>query len=207
MKTRKTLVALSISAAVGLGALVSAPVANANGGTTSLASVLTAKDSFDNNRKNYDILTAAVLAVLEARPNSAVGLLTDGNVELTAFIPNDGAFKALVKNLTHKMPKTEKAAFNAVAKLGIPAIEEILLYHVVPGPAINSGAALQANGAELATGLEGKVIKVFVRDTNITLVDYNKKLKNPRVLLGQVDINSGNKQLAHGINRVLIPNR
>jgi uncharacterized surface protein with fasciclin (FAS1) repeats len=207
MKTRKSLVALAASAAIGLGALATAPSATAVEGTNSLAAVLTAKDSFDNNRKNYDILTAAVLAVLDARPNSAVGLLTDGNVALTAFIPNDGAFKVLVKNLTHKMPKSEKAAFNAVAKLGIPAIEEILLYHVVPGPAILSPAALQANGAQLQTGLDGKVIKVFVRDTNITLVDYNKKIKNPRVLLGQVDINDGNKQIAHGINRVLLPNR
>lgn len=206
MKTRKTLSALFLTAAIGIGALVSAPAVSAADGTNSLAAVLTAKDSFDKNRKNYDILTAAVLAVLKERPDSAVSVLADGNVALTAFIPNDGAFKALVKNLSGKYPKSEAAAFNAVAALGIPAIEEILLYHVVVGPAIDSAAALQANGAELHTALAGKVLKVAVRETNITLIDLNTKLKNARVLLGQVDINSGNKQIAHGINRVLIPN-
>jgi uncharacterized surface protein with fasciclin (FAS1) repeats len=207
MKTRKSLIALSISAAVALGALASAPAANANGGTDSLAEVLTQKNSFDKDRRNFDILTAAVLAVLEAKPNSAVSLLTDGTAELTAFIPTDGAFMKLVKALTGKKPTSERAAFATVGTLGIKAIEQILLYHVVPGPAILSSAALQANGASLATGLAGKEIRVFVRGVSIRLVDYDRHLRNPRVKLSLVDINAGNMQIAHGIDRVLMPNR
>ena len=51
---------------ISTGAFVAAPSAVANDGTTSLAAVLTAKNSYDNDGSNYDILTAAVLAVLGA---------------------------------------------------------------------------------------------------------------------------------------------
>lgn len=183
------------------------PVALLKPGTNSLAAVLTAKNSFDKNKKNYDVLTAAVLAVLEAKPDSAVKVLTDGNTALTAFIPNDGAFLNLVKALTGKKAKNEAAALKTVASLGIPKVEQILLYHVVPGDAILSGDALKANGASLQTAATGKVIKVGVKGTKITLTDYNKKLKNPVVILSQVDINKGNKQVAHGIDAVLLPTK
>jgi len=183
------------------------PVALLKPGTKSLAEVLTAKSSFDKNKKNYDVLTAAILAVLKAKPDSGVKVLTDGNTALTAFIPNDGAFLDLVKALTGKKAKTEAAALRTVASLGIPKVEQILLYHVVPGDAILSGDALKADGASLQTAAAGKVIKVGVKGTKITLTDYNKKLENPVVLLSQVDINKGNKQVAHGIDAVLMPTR
>lgn len=183
------------------------PVALLKPGTKSLAEVLTVKSSFDKNKKNYDVLTAAILAVLKAKPDSAVKVLTDGNTALTAFIPNDGAFLNLVKALTGMKAKTEAAALKTVASLGIPKVEQILLYHVVPGDAILSGDALKANGASLQTAAAGKVIKVGVKGTKITLTDYNKKMKNPVVLLSQVDINKGNKQVAHGIDAVLMPTR
>jgi uncharacterized surface protein with fasciclin (FAS1) repeats len=174
-------------------------------GTNSLAAVLTAKSSFDKNAKNFDILTAAVLAVLKAKPNSAVKVLTDGNVALTAFIPNDGAFKTLVRNLTRKTPKTEQAAFNTVAGLGINKVEQILLYHVVPGSTLVSEVAVGANGAALQSALAGKTIKVSAKGgKQIDLGDYSK-LKDPRVV--SVDINRGNLQIAHAINAVLLPTK
>lgn len=174
-------------------------------GSNSLAAVLTAKNSFDKNKNNFDIVTAAVLAVLKAKPASDVALLTDGNIPVTAFIPNDGAFLNLVTALTGKAPKNERAAFATVAGLGIPTVESILKYHVVQGDPILSPAALKANGAQLHTTLDGKLIKVSVKGTKITLGDYNNKLKNPVVVLSRVDLNKGNLQVAHGINAVLMP--
>jgi uncharacterized surface protein with fasciclin (FAS1) repeats len=174
-------------------------------GSNSLAAVLTAKNSFDTNKNNFDIVTAAVLAVLKAKPASDVALLTDGNIPVTAFIPNDGAFLNLVTALTGKAPKNERAAFATVAGLGIPTVESILKYHVVQGDPILSPAALKANGAQLHTTLDGKLIKVSVKGTKITLGDYNNKLKNPSVVLSRVDLNKGNLQVAHGINAVLMP--
>lgn len=175
-------------------------------GSKSLASVLTAKSSFDSNSRNFDILTAAVLAVLKAKPDSDVKILADGTKPVTAFIPNDGAFRYLVLKLTKKNPKSEKAAFATVASLGIPAVEQILLYHVVPGATIVSEDALKANGATLQTAAPGKTIKVSVTGSSIKLVDYSK-LGNPQVILSGVDINRGNLQIAHAINFVLLPNK
>ena len=60
---------------------------------------------------------SAVLAVLKAKPKSSVSVLTDGNVALTAFIPNDGAFIKLVQAFTGKSSTTDAAAFKAVAGL------------------------------------------------------------------------------------------
>ena len=174
-------------------------------GSNSLAAVLTAKNSFDSNKNNFDIVTAAVLAVLKANPKSDVAILTDGNIPVTAFIPNDGAFLNLVTALTGKAPKNERAAFTTVAGLGIPTVESILKYHVVQGDPILSPAALKANGAQLHSTLDGKLIKVTVKGTKITLGDYNKKLKDPVVVLSRVDLNKGNLQVAHGINAVLLP--
>lgn len=174
-------------------------------GSNSLAAVLTAKNSFDSNKNNFDIVTAAVLAVLKAKPASDVAILADGNIPVTAFIPNDGAFLNLVTALTGKAPKNERAAFATVAGLGIPTVESILKYHVVQGDPILSPAALKANGAQLHTTLDGKLIKVTVKGTKITLGDYNNKLKNPSVVLSRVDLNKGNLQVAHGINAVLMP--
>lgn len=199
--------ALSAAALLGATALVAAPAAQAADGTTSLATVLKAGQAkFDKDFKDYDIVTKAVETVLAAKPDSAVKVLADGNTALTAFIPNDQAFLNLASALTGKKVKTEAGAFKAVAGLGVDTVETVLLYHVVPGATILSGDALKANGAKLKTAVDGKVIRVKVTDAPaIILGDYAPKLPNPRVILSQVDINEGNKQVAHGINGVLLP--
>ncbi|MCX6432221.1 MAG: fasciclin domain-containing protein [Actinobacteria bacterium] len=207
MSIIKRAAALGAAALVGATALVSAPAAQAADGNTSLASVLKAGQAkFDMDYKDYDVLTKAVEAVLAAKPDSAVKVLADGNTALTAFIPNDQAFLNLASALSGKKVTTEAAAFAAVAGLGIDTVESVLLYHVVPGATILSGDALKANGAKLKTALDGKVIRVKVTGKPaIILGDYAPKLPNPRVILTQVDINKGNKQVAHGINAVLLP--
>jgi len=188
-------------------AAAAAPAASAaNTGTASLASVLTSgKQGFDQDYKDYDIVTAAVLAVLKANPNSPVKALTDGKTALTAFIPTDQAFIDLASALSKKKVTSEADAFKVVAGLGIPTVEKVLEYHVVPGPAIMSGDALKANGAKLKTALAGKTIGVTVvaKPASITLVDSAKPY--PKVILTQVDINKGNMQVAHGIDAVLMP--
>lgn len=206
--TIKRAAALGAAALIGATALVAAPAANAaNDGTTSLATVLKAGQAkFDQDDKDFDIVTKAVEAVLANKPDSAVAVLADGKTALTAFIPTDRAFKNLASALSNKTIKTEAGAFKVVAGLGIDTVESVLLYHVVPGATILSGDALKANGAKLKTALEGKVIRVKVTDRPaIILGDYAPKLANPRVNLDQVDINKGNKQVAHGINAVLLP--
>lgn len=184
--------------------------ATAPTGTKSLAAVLTADgDTFDRNWYDYDVLTEAVLAVLAAKPDSPVAVLTDGSVPLTAFLPNDRAFQVLVADLTRKWPASEKATFTTLAgAVGIDAIEDVLLYHVIPGATIDSGAALKADGAKLATALPGASITVDVIAPRLRLVvlrDNDKNDLNPLLNPRALDINKGNKQIAHGIVLVLRP--
>lgn len=164
------------------------------------------QSKFDKDFTDFDILTRAAETVLAAKPDSNVKLLADGSVALTVFAPTDQAFINLASTLTGKKIKTEAAAFKAVAGLGVDTVEQVLLYHVVPGGPILSGDALKANGAKLKSADMNKTIKVKVtKKPNIILIDKAKKIANPRVNLDQVDINKGNKQVAHGINGVLLP--
>jgi uncharacterized surface protein with fasciclin (FAS1) repeats len=201
----KRIFAVAATAVMATTVLTAAPASAETDGTKSLAAVLTeAGTGFDKNGKNYNIVTAAVLAVLEAKPDSAVKVLTDGSVALTAFIPNDNAFRLHVKRLTKKTVNSEAKVFAAVAGLGIPTVEKILLYHVVPGATILSGDALKANNAALKTAL-GQTFKVMVKGGPAIFLQDKDKAPYPKVILSQVDINKGNAQVAHGINLVLIP--
>ena len=208
MRTKTIARTAALGAAALAASLIVAPAAQAADGTTSLATVLKAGQAkFDKDFADYDILTKAVEAVLAAKPNSPVKVLADGNTAVTAFIPNDKAFMNLASALTGKKVTTEANAFKAVAGLGIPTVEKVLQYHVVPGATILSEDALKANGAKLDTALAGKKIGVRVDSAkpSITLVDAATKLANPKVILSQVDINKGNTQVAHGIDAVLLP--
>ena len=194
---------VAVAALVGGVMLLGATSTSSAAGTTSMAVVLTADgNQFDNNSKDFDVLTEAVLAVLANNPNSAVKVLTEGTVALTVFAPTDEAFRALVKDLTGKNVRSEKKIFAAVAGLGLPTVEAVLLYHVVAGSTITSKQALKADGATLSMASGGKV-SVDVTNKKITLTDANDSLKDPMVIA--VDINKGNAQIAHAIDRVLIP--
>ncbi len=204
---------LGVSAAVlGLAAATIAPAASASTpsplGNRSLAAVLTSDgNQFDSNWYDYDIVTEAVIAVIAAKPGSAVNVLKDGNVPLTAFIPNDRAFQVLVRDLTGSWPRSEQATFQTVASLGIDTVEAVLLYHVVLGDPITKNAAVKANGVELTTAAGG-TFKVRVYNRYVPIIELRDQdpndvnpFLNPRAL----DINKGNKQVAHGIVFVLRP--
>lgn len=206
MRTKFTKVA-AIGAASLLGMTMFAPAATAAEGDTSLASVLKVGQSkFDRDFADFDILTRAAETVLAAKPNSNVKLLADGGTALTVFAPTDKAFMNLASALTGKTVRTEAAAFKAVAGLGVDTVEQVLLYHVVPGAPILSQDALKANGVKLKSAVDGKTIGVRVTSKpSIVLRDYAPTLANPKVILSKVDINKGNKQVAHGIDGVLLP--
>ncbi len=193
---------------VGLATPADASVRHDRAGNRSLAQVL-AKDGtkLDRNWQDFDILEAAVVAVVTAKPTSPVALLTDGSVRLTAFLPTDQAFRDLVGDLTGKRPRTEKKVVNQLLKLaGVDTIETVLLYHVVAGATLASPKVVAAakKGTRLTTA-QGGTVKVVSRKGNITLKDKDPDLANPVVILNGVDINRGNKQIGHAIDRVLLP--
>jgi len=203
--------ALLATSALALSAITAAaPAANAKAvGEDSLAALLTSDgDEFDNNAKDFDILTQAALAVVAAKPDSKVAVVADGTKRATVFAPTDQAFRVLVKDLTGKTIKSEKKIFESlVALAGVDTIETVLLYHVIPGKTLTSGKVLKADGAKLMTAA-GKTVKVDVRmkpSLRITLKDKDKGAQDPKAVLTALDLNKGNKQVAHGIDRVLRP--
>ncbi len=208
MRIRTTFVIGASLAVVGglMAATSAAPAqaAPARGlGTTSLATVLGADgQKFDKNWKDFDIVEAAVYAVAAANPKSPVLALTDGKVRLTAFAPTDKAFRKLVADLTGTTFKSEATVFNKVAALGIDTVEQVLLYHVVPGATITAAQAVKADGTKLKTAA-GPKLKVVVKNGQVTLEDKDHDATNATVIVA--DINKGNKQIAHGIDRVLRP--
>ena len=211
MKKSKLVAATAMVSITGLaGSALAALPANAatHSSPRSLATVLTSDgNKFDKNGKDFDVVTEAVLAVLAAKPDSAVKVLADPSVKLTAFIPTDKAFLKLASDLTGKKVTSEKKAFTTVAGLGIDTVETVLLYHVVAGSKINAKAALKANGATLTTAQGGTVTVKVSKRPSIQLRDNDPNSRNPRVVLALTDINKGkqNQQIAHGIDRVLRP--
>ena len=208
--------AMLAASALALGAMATAPAASASPaqarqGNTSLAEVLTSDgNTFDNNRDDFDIVTEAVLAVLAAKPDSPVALLADGKTRLTVFAPTDRAFRLLALELADKRIKSEKKVFETLVDLaGVDTIEAILLYHVVPGATLTSGKVLAADKARLETA-SGARVQVRIKETEhggvkVKLRDKDRNSRNPRAILDALDINKGNKQIAHAIDRVLRP--
>ena len=192
----------AVAATAALSAGMAAP-AMAKQGTDPLAGVLVDDSTFDNNSRDYDVVTEAVLAVLAAKPDSGVGVLTQGKKRVTAFAPQDRAFINLVAQVTGSKPANEEAAFTTIASaFPIDTIERILLYHVVPGATITAKQAAKSDGAKLKTA-EGKRLTVVVKKGKVFIKDRASITKNARVV--QADVNKGNRQIAHGINRVLLP--
>ncbi|KQX65752.1 fasciclin domain-containing protein [Angustibacter sp. Root456] len=208
---RRTVIALVTGAVAATSAIAAAPAASAATptGTRSLATVLAADGhAFDRNWYDFDIVDAAVAAVLKAKPSSPVSVLADGSVPLTAFLPNDRAFQVLAADVTHRWYRSESQVFTAVAGLGIDTVEQVLLYHVVPGATITSRQALRSDGAELQTALPGATFRVDVLSRwfpIVRLVDNDRNDINPFLVPSKLDLNAGNVQIAHGISFVLRP--
>lgn len=199
-----TAVTMAVAPAVAL-----APSAQA--APTSLAEVLAAdakkngKPSFDRKGKDFDILYGAVTTVLAAKPDSLVGVLADADVRLTAFIPNDKAFKRTAKELGIKAKNEKRLLGKLATALGVDGVENVLLYHVVPDAKLTSKKVAQADGAVLTMANGGEVTVNIRGNGNIKLRDTSAETKNPRVIAVDVNKKKGNKQVAHVINRVLLP--
>lgn len=212
---RKSLITVvaAATAALGIGMTPGAASATDSGpsaattsklGTRSLASVLAADGArFDHNQWDYDILDAAVGAVLKAKPNSPVKVLTDGKVALTAFLPNDRAFARLLASVSpHHKAHGEAAVFAALAKkFGVDTIEKVLLYHVVPGKTITAKDALKAHNVKLTTAAGGTLTVKVWQNRYIRLVDADRNARDGYVIVR--NINKGNRQIGHTVSQVL----
>lgn len=206
-RTLRGLAAGLTAAAVTASALVAAPgAAAAPRGDTSLAQVLAADgNELDRDWDDFDLVEKAVHAVLEAKPDSPVAVLADGDTALTAFVPTDRAFRRLVRDLTGDTLARERGVLRALTSFAdADTLETVLLYHVVPGATITYRQALRADDARLTTALGSKV-RVNVVHHDVRLKDRDRDDLNPQVIRMLTNVNQDNVQIAHGINRVLRP--
>ncbi len=178
------------------------------GTDVSLGSVLLGDTSGPENRdadgQDYDILLAQVLRVLEAKPDSPVGILLDPTVALTAFLPNDDAFVA-----TPLLPGKVRNELAVVKRLGnsftVDEIEQLLLGHVVVGQTLDSSVVVASDGAVLETAA-GTTLTVDVRDDGtIAIIDDAEGNRDAQLVLDAIDINLGQVQVGHTVDRVLLP--
>lgn len=202
---RKSLL-IGLAASVGLVAAAPA-AASADDTPPTLASILlsdSAKDDgdgFDRRWWDYDIVTQAVLGY-----DALVAAASDPEAQLTVFLPNDGAFRRLVEELTGERVRSEADVFAAVASLGPDTVLDVLLYHIVP-MSISYRDALGADDAALDTLLPGAQITVDVNGRNLKYVqlgDLDADDRDPIVVRPNVGGPAANGY-AHGIDRVLRP--
>lgn len=196
-----------VGLAAALGAVAIAPATVSAQDAPTLADILlsdSAKDNadgFDRRWHDYDIVTQAVLLFPDL-----VAAASNPDAELTAFLPNDKAFRKLVKDITGKNPRTEADTFAAVASLGTDTVLAVLQYHLL-GTAIPFSAAVQADGAVLTT-LGGGTIEVDVKGkkrwAKVILIDADTNDRDPRVIAPDLG-GAASNGFAHGIDRVLRP--
>jgi uncharacterized surface protein with fasciclin (FAS1) repeats len=146
----------------------------------------------DSNPYDYDLLVQAVTAT------GLAPVLDDESQRFTVFAPNDRAFMRLVSDLTGSEPASEHAALDvAVSALGLDAIKNVLLYHVVAGRKLGPLQVLLSRSLTMANG-------GTVRPRGIHLRDETPSLQDPRLVLWAINIQATNGVI-HTIDRVLVP--
>ncbi len=158
-----------------------------------------AKNGFDSNPNDFDIVTQALLLFPDL-----TAAASDPKANLTVFLPTDFAFRQLVRDLTGKTVYKESEIFKAVAGLGVDTVKAVLMYHIIGGARIDYATALKADGASLTT-LGGGTITVDVQGKvfkRVVLVDKDPDLRDPKVIIANIRAANG---IAHVIDRVLLP--
>ena len=206
-RTKLASVAALAAAALTLAACGSSsePAATPTPSATTSSAAPTSEEPMPAAKDIVDTAVGAGQFTTLATALTAAGLVDTlkGAGPFTVFAPTDDAFAKLPAGTLDTLLADPKGA-----------LTKILTYHVVPGKVMAAdvvkmdGAKVKTvNGAELTTAL-GSTIGVRVFDARYPIVmlkdqdpnDINPFL-NPRAL----DINKGNKQIAHGILFVLRP--
>lgn len=203
--TRRVL-GLAVAVAVASATAVAVPATTAHASSPTLAQILLADRLLDNSAGfdgfalDFDIVTQAVLAFPEL-----TAAVSDRSSNLTVFLPTDAAFRSTYYSITGTYIRSEQALFTAlVDTFGLPAIEEVLKYHIINGARISYSTALASDGVDL-TMLNGGTVEVDVIGgwlRRVVLRDDTTTQRDPMVIVPNVRAANG---IAHAIDRVLLP--
>jgi uncharacterized surface protein with fasciclin (FAS1) repeats len=183
---RKFVISLtSVALVLAVAAVPAAAKGKPDKGKTIVETVvaISGPSGFDSNAGDFDILRDAVVATgLDAK--------LAGKRQLTVFAPPDQAFL----NLTGT--STEQEAFNAVAALGLPAVNKVLRYHIAPG---RRAAKQVVATKKIPTLLKGESLRK--KQGSVTLKDAtNREVK----IVGPNAAKASNG-IIHVIDGVLLP--
>ncbi len=183
----------------------------ATDGQRPLSQVFGADEGFDQDPYDFDVAKALIRGVLKLKPTSPLNVLAKGSVPVTVFVPKDVAFKQLAYDVLGvwvedeaKLARVALVLLNRSGRVGVAAAEQLLLYHVVPGKTLTADALKRLAGSSIGTAALGnRPIGVWLDHGDVRLRDADPQLSDPTVR--RPDLNAGNRQVAHGIDRVLIP--
>jgi uncharacterized surface protein with fasciclin (FAS1) repeats len=140
-------------------------------------------NGFDANADDFDILRDAVVATgLDAK--------LDRRRQLTVFAPTDRAFVELTG------AASEQDAFDAVAGLGLPAVKQVLKYHVAPG---HRGAKKVTKAKRIPTLLQGSFLTKARGSTELTDVTGRS------ITIAKPNAVKASNGIIHVIDGVLLP--
>jgi uncharacterized surface protein with fasciclin (FAS1) repeats len=212
---KRALAAVGIAVAASTIASIAAvgPVSAADSKTLTIADVLLSDDAgsgqanvLDKNWRDYDLLTAAVLAV---GATDLVPAAANKNAALTVLAPNDQAFRLLAQNVAKKSFRTEQQVLDALLAVEASSpgiIKTILTYHIIPAK-LDPATVLASDNAQITT-LGGGTFAVDViskRAAFVQFVDGDPNARN--AYLNKINVGGG--ELAngyiHGVDRVLRP--
>ena len=168
----------------------------------------------EKKRGQFNIVSNVVLALAGSGDLTADDLAALGTAEITAFLPNDYAFRKLTADLQGKrwwqVKEAEVIPFLADA-LGLPTIAEVVKYHIYAGGKVDYATAISldtnpGNGTDVFIEVyNGGQLGIDRRGPFLQLDDAGNAgfgTNNPWVVRRNID--AGNA-LVHGINRVLLP--
>ena len=181
---------LSIMLAAALAMTVLAIPAAADAPATIVDAVL-AEDG------EFDVLQAAVLA-------TGANELLDDSGPFTVFAPTDKAFEKLAEDLSGMdFDSDDEVIAWLTGNVPLGLIADILAYHVVDGLAVNSSTVVTLDAAPTLGGTVG-IFAPGKGFRSIQFVDNDPDARNPKLVKGLFDIETGNG-IIHGIDRVLRP--
>ena len=212
---KRALAALSIAAAASV--LASTVPVGASGKADSksltIADVLLSDDAgsgqanvLDKNWRDYDLLTAAVLAV---GATDLVPAAANKDAALTVLAPNDRAFRLLAQDLSKTKLRNEQAVLDALLAVEAAApgtIKTVLMYHIIPAK-LGPKDVLASDNVQVTT-LGGGTFTVDVISKKAAFVQFVDADPNARnAFLNKISVGGGElaNGYVHGVDRVLRP--
>ncbi|MDI7864955.1 fasciclin domain-containing protein [Rhizobiaceae bacterium n13] len=172
---------------------------------------------YDQNGNDFDILRDLLITAdkISPEPFGGIGLVAalDTVPNLTAFAPNDNAFRDLASSIAgltgNKVPAGEAQTIAFLADtltlLGkgdaSGLLTEILTYHVTPGEFRLADVVALGDGAAVPT-LQGKNLKTDLDTTPPSIIDRDNGVRNPGIIATDIEASNG---VIHVIDGVLLP--